>query len=238
VAKSDLVLSGCDLFEQTILTLNPEMKVTWLKHDGDEALSKQTVCTLLGDLIQLLKAERTALNFIQHLSGIATHTRQFVRQIQATQAQILDTRKTLPGYRQLEKRAVRHGGGQNHRMNLSDAVMIKDNHIAVAGGITPAVQRIRQHSQLPLWVETTTVDQVKEAVQLGVARIILDNMSTATMKDCLSLIPDDIEVEASGNMSLSRVREVADTGVDFISVGALTHSAPAADLSLEFDWRS
>jgi nicotinate-nucleotide pyrophosphorylase (carboxylating) len=238
VAKADLVLSGSDVFEQTVLLLEPNMQITWHKHDGDEILNQQTVCTLMGDMIQLLKAERTALNFIQHLSGIATQTRAFVKKVQHTETKILDTRKTLPGYRALEKRAVRHGGGQNHRMNLSHWVMIKDNHIAVAGGIPQAVQRIRQHFSGPQCVECSSLDQVKEAVELKVERILLDNMSTEMIKKSLELIPEAIEVEASGNMSLGRVTEVAETGVDFISVGALTHSAPAADLSLLFDWRT
>jgi nicotinate-nucleotide pyrophosphorylase (carboxylating) len=238
VAKSDLVLSGRAMFEQTVLRLEPQMEVTWLKTDGDHVLKGQAVCTLLGDLIQLLKAERTALNFIQHLSGIATITRTFVEQVRGTSAQIIDTRKTLPGYRVLEKRAVRDGGGGNHRMNLSESVMIKDNHIAVAGGITPAVTRIRQNHTGHICVEAASLDQVREAVQLSVERILLDNMAVEMLSAAVKLIPDAIEVEASGNMTLSRVREVAKTGVDFISVGALTHSAPAADLSLMFDWNT
>ena len=237
VAKSDLVLSGCELFEQTVLLLEPQAKITWHKKDGDAVLKSQTVCTILGDMIQVLKAERTALNFIQHLSGVASLTAQFVAETKHTSTKILDTRKTLPGYRTLEKKAVRHGGGTNHRKNLSDAILVKDNHIAVAGSIRTAVERIRAHSQLPICVEAATLPQVQECVELKVERILLDNMSNETIEQALQIIPDEIEVEASGNMSLNRVRSVAELGVDFISVGALTHSSPAADLSLLFDWK-
>ncbi|MCX7977422.1 MAG: nicotinate-nucleotide diphosphorylase (carboxylating), partial [Bdellovibrionaceae bacterium] len=152
------------------------------------------------------------------------------------QCAILDTRKTIPGLRLLEKKAVLHGGGQNHRMNLSEAILIKDNHIAVAGGLRAAVERVRARTSLPIEVECETLEQVKEAVSLRVQRILLDNMSTETLRAALALIPTSIQTEASGNMTLDRVAEVAATGVNFISVGALTHSAPAADVSLEFDW--
>lgn len=238
LAKQDLVLSGSAPFEQTILTLEPSAKVHWYFREGDLVLAKQTVCDITGDLIQVLKAERVALNFLGHLSGIATYTRLFVQQVQATQTKILDTRKTLPAYRDLEKRAVLHGGGQNHRQNLSDAILIKDNHLRVAGSVTAAIQRVRLHTQAAVEVECSNLSEVREAVAQKVDRILLDNMSDAQTREALELIPDSIEVEASGNMSLQRVRSVAELGVDFISVGALTHSAPSADFSLIFEWQT
>lgn len=237
MAKEDLVLSGALPFEQTMLALDPTAKVQWHFKEGDEVLDRQIVCHISGDLMQILKAERVALNFIGHLSGIATLTRRFVKQIEATSAKILDTRKTLPGYRDLEKKAVTHGGGQNHRYNLSDAILIKDNHILVAGSLSNAINRIREHTPEKIEVECATLDEVKEASALSPDRILLDNMSNTTIKAALDLIPDHIRVEASGNMSVDRVKSVAELGVDYISVGAITHSAPVADLSLIFDWQ-
>jgi nicotinate-nucleotide pyrophosphorylase (carboxylating) len=159
-----------------------------------------------------------------------------VKQVAPFGTKILDTRKTLPGYRELEKRAVLHGGGQNHRMNLSDAVLIKDNHITVMGGITPAVQRVQLHTQVPIEVEARTLQDVQECVALQVNRILLDNMNNELTLACVKEVPAGIELEASGNMSLERVGSVAALGVHYISVGALTHSAPSADVSLMFQW--
>lgn len=237
-AKEDIILSGTLPFEEMILALEPTAKVKWHFEEGHHVLKMQNICTIEGDLVQILKAERVALNFLGHLSGIATHTHRFVQKIKGTKTRILDTRKTTPGLRDLEKRAVVHGGGYNHRLNLSTAILIKDNHITVMGGLTSAVQRVRQHSQLPIEVEARTLAEVKEAVGLKVQRILLDNMDNATLKSALHLIPEEIETEASGNMSLDRVHSVAELGVNFISVGALTHSAPVADVSLMFDWNS
>jgi nicotinate-nucleotide pyrophosphorylase (carboxylating) len=237
IAKEDLTLSGTLAFEQTMLSLDPGARVQWHFKEGDHVLDRQIVCDVTGDLIQILKAERVALNFIGHLSGIATLTRHFVKEVEHTQTKILDTRKTLPGYRDLEKRAVSHGGGQNHRYNLSDAILIKDNHILVAGGLSKAVQRIREHTREKIEVECATLSDVREAVEMKVERILLDNMANNMLKDALSLIPDEIETEASGNMTVDRVKSVAELGVDFISVGAITHSAPTADVSLLFDWQ-
>ncbi len=236
IAKQDLILSGTAAFEQTVLQLDPEAQLKWHFSDGQQVLNKQIICTIQGDLLQILKAERVAINFLMHLSGIATLTNEFVKRIRPAQTQILDTRKTLPGYRDLEKKAVVHGGGVNHRMNLSDAVLVKDNHISVMGGITPAVQKIRQHSQLPIEVEARTLEDVKECVALKIHRILLDNMNLEMMSEAVKLIPPGIQSEASGNMSLDRVKDVAAIGVTFISVGALTHSAPSADVSLMFQW--
>ena len=235
-AKSDLVLSGSSAFEQTMNFLEPHAKLNWLFADGDVVFKNQTICSIDGDLIQILKAERVALNFLGRLSGIATLTREYAKAVAGTKTQILDTRKTTPLLRELEKKAVVHGGGQNHRFNLSDAILVKDNHISLIGGIQKAVDRIRQHSSLKLEVEASNLEQVKQCVALKVDRILLDNMSNETLAEALKLIPAEIKTEASGNMNLARVRSVAELGVDYISVGALTHSAPTADVSLLFDW--
>lgn len=237
-AKEDIILSGTLPFEETVLALEPNAKVKWHFEEGQSILKMQNICTIEGDLVQILKSERVALNFLGHLSGIASHTYRFVQKLKGTKTKILDTRKTTPGLRDLEKRAVVHGGGMNHRLNLSTAVLIKDNHITVMGGVRAAIERVRSHTDSPIEVEARTLQEVKEAVALNVQRILLDNMSNDTLKAALSLIPDEIETEASGNMSLDRIRSVADLGVDYISVGALTHSAPVADVSLTFDWNS
>ena len=235
-AKEDLVLSGANAFEETMLFLEPQAKIIWHFSEGDLIYKGQNICTIEGDLLQVLKAERVALNFIGRLSGIATLTRKFVKQVEGTHTQILDTRKTTPLLRDLEKRAVTHGGGHNHRFNLSEAVLIKDNHISLMGGISNAVKRLRQNCNLPIEVEASNLEQVRECVSLNVNRILLDNMNNETMKQALELIPKEIKTEASGNMSVERVSGVAKLGVDYISVGALTHSPACADVSLLFDW--
>lgn len=235
-AKEDLVLSGANVFEETVLFLEPQAKVKWHFNEGDFIYKGQNICTIEGDLLQILKAERVALNFLGRLSGIASFTRRFVKEVEGTKTQILDTRKTTPLLRDLEKRAVQHGGGANHRFNLSEAILVKDNHISLMGGITAAIKRIRQHTDLSIEVEASNLEQVKECVSLQVHRILLDNMSNEMMAEALKLIPSSIKTEASGNMNLARVRSVALIGVDYISVGALTHSAQCADISLLFDW--
>lgn len=244
MAKQDLVLSGTAPFEQTIEVLDPTAKVQWHFREGDKVLNRQIICHVSGDLVQILKAERVALNFVGHLSGIATLTRRFVDQVSHTHTKILDTRKTLPGYRELEKKSVAHGGGTNHRYNLSDAILIKDNHIMVAGGLRKAVERIRANTSEKIEVECATLDDVQEAINLNCERILLDNMDNASMHEAVKRVTEHyrktsflIHTEASGNMSLERVKSVAEVGVDFISVGALTHSAPTADISLLFDWQ-
>lgn len=235
-AKEDLVLSGTNAFEQTMLFLEPHAKLKWHFNEGDYIFKGQNICAIDGDLIQVLKAERVALNFLGRLSGIASLTRKFVKAVEGTKTQILDTRKTTPVFRELEKRAVTHGGGINHRFNLSDAILVKDNHISLMNGITAAVTRIRQNSTMPLEVEAATLAQVEECIALRVDRILLDNMNNELLAQALKLIPQTIKTEASGNMNLARVPSVAALGVDYISVGALTHSAPCADVSLLFDW--
>lgn len=213
-------------------------KLKWHFEEGELVLRGQIACSLQGDLIQILKAERVSLNFLMHLSGIATLTSHFVKEVQGTKCKILDTRKTTPGYRDLEKRAVVHGGGENHRLNLSSAILIKDNHIAVMKGVRTAVLRTREHSELPIEVEARSLAEVKECVELKVERILLDNMNNQQLAEAVKLIPPTTKIEASGNMVLERIAQVARLGVDYISVGALTHSAPSADLSLMFDWEN
>ena len=235
-AKEDLVLSGANVFEETILFLEPQARIKWQFNEGDLIYKGQNICSIEGDLLQILKAERVALNFIGRLSGIATLTRKFVKEVENTSSKILDTRKTTPLLRSLEKRAVTHGGGYNHRFNLSDAVLIKDNHISLMGGITAAVSRLRQNCNLPVEVEVSNLEQLRECVGLQVERVLLDNMSNDLLKAALEIIPEGMQTEASGNMNLERVKSVAQLGVDFISVGALTHSADCADMSLLFDW--
>ena len=207
--------------------------VTQVK-EGDRVLQGEVVVELSGAAAGLLTAERTLLNFLQHLSGVATLTRQFVEAVAGTQCAITDTRKTLPGFRLLDKYAVVQGGGKNHRLGLDDGVLIKDNHIAVCGGVGAAVRQA--HRQASPWlrieVECTTLEEVHEALDAQADIILLDNMTTKLTSEAVHVINGRALVEASGNMSLDRVRAVAETGVDFISVGALTHSVSAADLSM------
>jgi len=237
-AKEDIVVSGVELFEESLKALGNKISFKWFFREGDLALRDQSVCLLTGDLLNILCLERIALNFIGHLSGVATLTRCFVNEIKDTQCNILDTRKTTAGYRHLEKQAVRHGLGKNHRMNLSEAILIKDNHIRIAGGIANAIQQIKKKSHLAIEVEVTNLKETKEAVEAGAQRILLDNMDLDTLKKALDIIPKKLQTEASGNMSLENVKTVAQLGVQYISVGAITHSAPCADLSILFDWDS
>lgn len=237
-AKSNVVLSGSGLFEQTISYLEPQAKFKWFYEDGDSVANQSRICEIEGDLLQILKAERVALNFLGRFSGIATLTRQYVKAIEGTSSVLLDTRKTTPLYRVFEKLAVTHGGGHNHRFNLSDAILIKDNHIRLMGGIKAAVKRISTHNTSPIEVEASTLEQVQECVDLKVHRILLDNMNNEQIKECLQIIPSTIQTEVSGNIDLARIRSVAMLGVNFISVGAITHSAPVADLSLLFNWKN
>jgi len=205
-----------------------------LVSEGSAVKKGQVVMEMSGNAAALLIAERTMLNFLQHLSGVATLTRKFVDAIAGTQCKIIDTRKTLPGFRLLDKYAVTQGGGTNHRMGLDDGILIKDNHIAVCGGVGAAVRRARENasSLLRIEVECTTLAEVQEALDAQADIILLDNMTTPQMADAVRLVNRRALLEASGNMSLERVREVAETGVDFISVGALTHSVSAVDLSM------
>lgn len=237
------VLSGLFPASLTFRAVDPGLQFRTLLADGDQVEPGQPIAEVRGAARSLLTGERTALNFMRHLSGIATMTRQYVDAVRNTGARIVDTRKTTPGLRDLEKRAVLHGGGANHRHGLFDMVLIKDNHIAAAGGIAAAVHRCRsnmEHSgrRYDIEVETSGLDQVEEAVRSGADWIMLDNMSTGEMRTAVGRIraltaaDRSIVVEASGAITLDRLEEIAKTGVDVISVGALTHSSPALDISL------
>lgn len=203
--------------------------------DGDRAAKGVVIAKVSGKTRSLLTGERVALNFLQHLSGIATLTSKYVEELSGTKARMLDTRKTTPVLRQLEKYAVRMGGGKNHRMGLYDMVLIKDNHIKAAGGITNAVKSVREKLQdrLKIEVETGNLDEVREALAVKADIIMLDNMSLDMMRDAVKIISGKALVEASGNVTLETVRAIAETGVDYISSGSLTHSAPAADISMK-----
>jgi nicotinate-nucleotide pyrophosphorylase (carboxylating) len=234
VAKTDLVLAGIDVFRRTFLFLDPEIRFTAHFEDGRTIKRGEILAELTGGLAGILTAERTALNFLQRLSGIATTTRRYVEAVTGTRARILDTRKTAPGLRILDKYAVRIGGGGNHRFALYDGVLIKDNHITAAGGIMPAIDRARQHipHTLKIEVEARNIAEVREALAAGADAVMLDNMTPGAMGEAVLLIGGRVPVEASGNVTLANVRQIAETGVDFISVGALTHSVTAADISL------
>jgi len=238
VAKKPLVVAGTLAAVQVFQKVEPRLQVDLRARDGDPLEVGEVLLQLEGPLRGILTGERAALNFLGHLSGIATLTREYVRAVEGTEARILDTRKTTPGWRELEKAAVRAGGGENHRLGLHDMVLIKDNHLVAAGGIKAAVERIRgENSQgLEVEVEVTSLMELEELIPLGVDRILLDNMDIPTMEEAVvrvrSLGRGRPLTEASGNINLRTVRVVAETGVDFISVGALTHSAPGADLSL------
>lgn len=235
LAKEDLVLSGHELFAQTFQVLNEQVNCKWQFKDGDFIWQGQTVCVVTGPLGAILRGERVALNFLGHLSGIASLTRCFAEKIEHTGCRLLDTRKTTPLFRELEKKAVRDGKGVNHRFNLSEAVLIKDNHIKAVGGVSEAIRIVRQMTDLPIEVECATLSEVDEAVQAQVSRILLDNMNDEMLKTALGKIPARIETEVSGNITLERIQRVAEMGAKFVSVGAITHSAPTADFSLEFE---
>lgn len=235
IAKETLVLAGVEVAREVFHQVNPDISFTPNHADGSELAPSTIIASLEGPLASLLTAERLALNLIQRLSGVATMTRQYVRKIEGTKARILDTRKTTPGLRALEKYAVRVGGGENHRFGLFDGVLIKDNHIAAVGSITEAVKRGRKRAShtLKVEVETENLEQVKEALSAGADIIMLDNMDIETMREAVRLINGKALVEASGGINLGNVRQVAETGVDLISVGAITHSARAMDISME-----
>jgi nicotinate-nucleotide pyrophosphorylase (carboxylating) len=237
VAKEPLVLAGISVAKRVFLTVSSELELTLLSEDGNRALSGERLLEVRGDLAAILMAERTALNFLQRLSGIATLTRAFVDEVAASPVRILDTRKTTPGWRFLEKAAVKAGGGYNHRFGLYDGILIKDNHIVAAGGIRPAITAARAcgPSSLKVEVEVETLDQLAEAISAGSDAVLLDNMDVETMVQAVQLAGGKAVLEASGGITLENVREVAATGVDLISVGALTHSARAVDMSLEIE---
>jgi nicotinate-nucleotide pyrophosphorylase (carboxylating) len=233
-AKADLTIAGLPLVEQVLKAVDPAAGARALVAEGSAVKKGMVVAELWGNAQPLLIAERTLLNFLQHLSGVATLTRRFVDAVAGTPCKIIDTRKTLAGFRLLDKYAVTQGGGTNHRMGLDDGILIKDNHIVVCGGVGAAVRQARDRASalLRIEIECTTLAEVQEALDAQADIILLDNMTTPQMREAVQLVNGRALLEASGNMNLERVREVAETGVDFISVGALTHSAPAADLSM------
>jgi nicotinate-nucleotide pyrophosphorylase (carboxylating) len=235
IAKEPMILAGIDVARQVFHELDPAVVFVPLVTDGTTLEAWQTIANLQGGLASLLKAERTALNFLQRLSGIATHVRSYVRLAGNAATQIVDTRKTTPGWRVLEKSAVRVGGARNHRMGLYDGVLIKDNHIAAFGGIKPAIEHIRKHVShlIKIEVEVTDMDEVKEAVDAGAEIIMLDNMDVEQARAAITFINNRAVVEISGGIQKKNLQEMIDTGVDIISIGALTHGARSVDISMK-----
>ncbi len=232
-AKAAGRLSGLRLADAVFAAVDATIARDWRVADGDRVQSGDVLCELTGSLRALLAAERTALNFMQHLSGIATATDQFVETVKGTVCTIVDTRKTTPGLRHVEKQAVRHGGGINHRMDLSSGMLIKENHIEACGSITDAIHACYQAGH-DVWIEVEceTLDEVAEAVAVCPDILLLDNMSPAMVAQARGMVPDSILLEASGNITLANAREYALTGVNRIAIGAITHSAPSLDLSM------
>ena len=237
IAKSEGVVAGIEIAGRVFLRTSPSLQFKALVKDGQRVEDRQIVARVEGPATTILSAERIALNFLQHLSGIATLTARFVQAASKTKAHILDTRKTTPGWRVLEKYAVACGGGESHRLGLHDMFLIKENHIATAGGIQPAVERCRafSHRHKRNWlleVEAKTFAEVQECLRAGVDRILLDNMSLEEIRQAVQTVAGRVPLEASGSVILQNVAEVAATGVGYISIGALTHSAPAMDFSM------
>lgn len=232
-ARETLVAAGLPVAIAIVKRLAPDATVEVLVEDGKTARPGDVVVRIEGPARALLTAERSALNILQHLSGVATLTRSYVDLIAGTRAKLLDTRKTIPGLRVLEKYAVKMGGGTNHRMGLYDAVLIKDNHLAVAGGVTAAVKACRAHTGLKVQVECDTLDQAREAIAAGADSLLLDNMTLDQLREAVGF--STVPLEASGGVNLQTIRAIAETGVDYISVGRLTQSAPAIDLGMDFE---
>ena len=238
VAREHGVIAGIPLAVAAFRALDPTVVVRVESDDGTEVERKTTVLSVSGNARGILAAERVALNFLQRLSGIATYTRRYVDVVRGTPVAILDTRKTTPGWRALEKYAVRCGGGVNHRLDLASAVLIKDNHLAaVDGDVGLAIRRVRDHAPegTPIQVECDSPAQVRAAIAAGAESVLLDNMTIAQLRESVAIASGHAVTEASGGVKLSTVRGIAETGVDRISIGALTHSAPAMDLALDFD---
>ncbi|HZJ81974.1 MAG TPA: carboxylating nicotinate-nucleotide diphosphorylase [Guyparkeria sp.] len=235
VSRDSAVLSGVAWADACFRRISPAVHIEWAAGDGDELLPEQTFCQISGPARPMLTAERVALNFLQTLSATATITRRFVAAVEGTGTQILDTRKTLPGLRYAQKMAVANGGGMNHRMGLYDMILIKENHIQAAGSITEAVRAAGVVGRdLPLEVEVETLEQLEEALAAGVQRVLLDNFSLKQLREAVVLNAGRAKLESSGNVSLESVRDVALTGVDYISIGALTKHIEAIDLSMRF----
>ena len=232
IAKADGVMAGHIFARKIFQSLDMDINYKELKQDGTWITEGDILATIAGKSRAILTGERVALNLLQRLSGIATLTRRFVDAAEGTDVKILDTRKTSPGLREMEKYAVRMGGGHNHRLTLSEMALIKENHIAVAGSIREAVKRVRSQSTIPIEVEVKNMEELYEAVEAGIDRIMFDNWDIASIKDAVAFVNKRIPLEVSGNMTVEKAREVAKTGVDFISVGAITHSFKALDMTL------
>jgi len=238
VARENMVIAGMFLATEVIKTCDPGAVIEVLAADGLEVMAGSTILKVTGNARKLLTAERTALNILQHLSGIATLTRTYVRRIEHTDCRLLDTRKTLPGYRKLAKYATRMGGAENHRMRLDDGMLIKDNHIARIGSVSAAVAAAKAYdssaSTIGITVECDTLDQAAEAVKAGADRLLLDNMNNDMLSAAVKLYKGQVKLEASGGVTLETIKAIAETGVDYISVGRITQSAPAVDIGLDY----
>ena len=236
ICREEAVLCGQKWFELAFHQLDPNTTIDWMLADGDAMQKNDLVCTLNGNAQAILTGERTALNFLQTLSGTATKTKTYVDRISGTDANILDTRKTIPGMRYAQKYAVRCGGGQNHRMGLYDAILIKENHIATSGSVKNAIEAAKnQFPNLKLEVEVENEEQLKEALDTNADVILLDNFSLSELEAAVSITDGKKKLEASGNMTLENIREVAKTGVDYISIGAITKHVQSVDFSMRFD---
>ena len=232
-SREDAVLSGAPWAEAAFRALDPDCRIEWSVRDGGRLVADQVFVTIDGDARALVTAERTAINFLQLLSATATVTAAFVERARSTRLRVLDTRKTLPGLRVAQKYAVRCGGGMNHRIGLFDAVMLKENHIVAAGGISPAAQAARRlHPGVPLICEVESLDELAQAIDAKVDRVLIDDFSLDDMRRAVALTAGRVPLEVSGSVSLERVREIAETGVDFVSVGSLTKHVRAVDLSM------
>ena len=234
-ARQAIVVAGIDVAAAFFRKLDPQVEIELLVPDGDPAEHGATLMRLSGNARSMLAAERPALNTLQHLSGIATLTRRYVDAIEGTGAILLDTRKTIPGLRVLEKYAARMGGAQNHRMRLDDGVLIKDNHVAACGGVAEAVRRAKAaNTGLQIQVEVDRLDQIEPALTAGADRLLLDNMDPQMLRQAVTLVARRVPLEASGGVTLETIRSLAETGVDFISLGRITQSAPAVDIGLDY----
>jgi len=240
-AKAEGILAGINVAGRVFLRVDPSIDFTVITPDGSTIRPGDRIATVSGRVISILKAERVMLNFLQHLSGIATLTARYVAETEGTSARIVDTRKTIPGLRLLEKYAVRMGGGKNHRLHLGDGILIKDNHLAALRALCMTLKdiiaKVRQNAPkgMDIEVEVTSVEEAREAAEAGADIVLLDNMSPEEMRHAVGQMPDGVRTEASGGINLSNVRAVAETGVDIISIGALTHSVEALDISLEIE---
>lgn len=237
-ARETMVIAGIEIAEKIIHTVDPAIKVEILVQDGIEVTASNTIMRLEGNARNILTAERSALNLLQHLSGIATLTRQYAKEIEHTDCRLLDTRKTIPMYRKLAKYASKMGGAMNHRMRLDDGILIKDNHIASVGSVNAAVTAAKNYgtdnSTIGITVECDTLDQAEDAVNAGADRLLLDNMSTEILTKAVSKYKGKVKLEASGGVTLETIKSIAETGVDYISVGRITQSAPAVDIGLDY----